>query len=138
MSPISSRNSVPPSACWNRPLWLATASVKAPFMWPNSSDSSSASGMAPQLTATKGFFARALALWMARASISLPAPLSPRSSTLASDLATMRASASTSAMRLGRLTISLRQLSSPAVAGVLSGAPSAIACAILSSSSRAS
>ena len=94
--------------------------------------------MAPQLTATKGFLARSLALWMARASTSLPAPESPRSSTLASVLATMRASASTSAMRLDRLTISLRQLSSPAAAGVAAGAPRASACWILSSSSRAS
>jgi len=94
--------------------------------------------MAPQLTATKGLSARALALWMARASISLPAPESPRSSTEASDLATMRASASSSAMRLLRLTISERQLSSPVLLGVAAGAPSASACAILSSSSRPS
>ncbi|MNS72278.1 hypothetical protein D3C72_1056810 [compost metagenome] len=94
--------------------------------------------MAPQLTATKGLSARALALWMARASSSLPAPESPRSSTEASDLATMRASASSSAMRLLRLTISERQLSSPVLLGVVVGAPSANACAIFSSSSRAS
>ena len=107
-------------------------------MWPNSSDSSSASGMAPQFTATKGFSARALALWMARASSSLPAPLSPRSSTDASDLATIRASASSSAMRLLRLTISERQLSSPLALGVVAGEPMASAWLIFSSSSRAS
>jgi len=45
--------------------------------------------MAPQLTATKGLAARGLARWMAWASSSLPAPLSPSSSTLASDWATM-------------------------------------------------
>ncbi|MCY1365624.1 hypothetical protein D9M69_524820 [compost metagenome] len=93
--------------------------------------------MAPQLTAMKGRLARALALWMARASISLPVPESPRSSTLASDWATMRASASRSAMRLERLTISLRQASSANELG-LAGAPSARAWAILSSSSFAS
>ena len=89
MSPISSSSSVPPSAAWNSPLWLLTASVNAPFMWPNSSDSSNASGMAPQFTATKGLWARGLARWMACASSSLPEPLSPCSSTLASDWATM-------------------------------------------------
>ena len=135
MSPISSSSSVPPSAVWNRPLWLLLASVKAPFMWPNSSDSSSASGMAPQFTATNGFLARGLALWMARASSSLPAPLSPRSSTLASDWATIRASASTSSMRAERLTISLRQPSSPRRAGAMGGALRASAWAIFSSSS---
>src|SRR3989344_2680800 len=62
MSPISSSNKVPPSAAWNSPLWLLTASVKAPLTWPNSSDSSRASGMAPQLTATKGWRARAGAM----------------------------------------------------------------------------
>ena len=37
--------------------------------------------MAPQLTPRKGFFARGPALWMARATISLPVPLSPVTST---------------------------------------------------------
>ena len=46
--------------------------------------------------------ARGLAAWMARASTSLPVPLSPRISTLASVAATMRASATRSAMRLLR------------------------------------
>ncbi|MDT4855595.1 hypothetical protein FQZ97_899560 [compost metagenome] len=68
--------------------------------------------MAPQLTAMNGRLARGLARWIARASTSLPVPLSPRSSTLASDWATMRASASRSAMRLERLTISARHCSS--------------------------
>jgi hypothetical protein len=75
--------------------------------------------------------------WMARAIISLPVPLSPRSSTLASDLATSQASASSSAMRLDRLMISLRQASSPCAAAS-AGAPRASAWAILSSSSRPS
>jgi hypothetical protein len=41
MSPISSRNSVPPSACSKRPRRSASAPVNEPFSWPNSSDSSS-------------------------------------------------------------------------------------------------
>ena len=134
MSPISSSSRVPPSAAWNSPLWLLTASVKAPLTWPNSSDSSSASGMAPQLTATNGRAARGLARWMARASSSLPEPLSPRSSTLASDWATMYASDNRSVMRCDRLTISARQ-SSLACGCATAGALSASACAIFSSSS---
>jgi hypothetical protein len=44
MSPISSRNSVPPCAISKRPLRSPTAPVKAPFSWPKSSLSSSALG----------------------------------------------------------------------------------------------
>ena len=54
ISVISSRNSVPPSADANNPWVLATAPVKAPLRWPNSSDSMSPSGIAPQFTDTKG------------------------------------------------------------------------------------
>ena len=54
MSPISSRKSVPPSASSNLPRRRATAPVKAPRSWPNSSDSISSSGIAAQLTSTKG------------------------------------------------------------------------------------
>ena len=60
-SPISSRNSVPPSASWNLPMRLSTAPVNEPFSWPNRMLSTRFSGMAPQLTVTNGF-ARALAL----------------------------------------------------------------------------
>jgi len=49
MSPISSRKIVPPSAAWNSPCAPARRE-NAPRAWPNSSDSSSGSGMAPQLT----------------------------------------------------------------------------------------
>ena len=58
MSPISSRNSVPPSASSNRPSFSLTAPVKAPFSCPNSSDSSSVSGRAAQLIAMNGRSAR--------------------------------------------------------------------------------
>ena len=43
-----------PSARANFPFLLATAPVNAPFTWPNSSDSSSVSGMAAQLTLMSG------------------------------------------------------------------------------------
>jgi hypothetical protein len=54
MSPISSRNSVPPCACSTWPLVRAAAPVKAPFSYPNSSDATRPDGIAAQLTATKG------------------------------------------------------------------------------------
>jgi len=53
-SPISSSSKVPLSAARNRPSPASPAPVKAPLRWPNSSASSIASGMAAQLTATKG------------------------------------------------------------------------------------
>ena len=83
MSPISSRNSVPPSAFSNRPRLLACAPVKAPRTWPNSSLSSRPSGIAVQLIGTKGFSERSPWKWMARATTSLPVPLSPVISTRA-------------------------------------------------------
>ena len=56
-SPISSRNSVPPSASSMRPTRLNSAPVNAPFSWPKSSLSSSPSLSAAQLTLTSGFCA---------------------------------------------------------------------------------
>src|SRR5262245_6065677 len=77
ISPISSRKSVPPSACSKTPACRACAPVKAPFSWPNSSDSISASGRAAQLRATKGPPARSERRWTRRATSSLPVPFSP-------------------------------------------------------------
>ncbi len=53
VSPISSRNKVPPSACSKRPCLSRSAPVKAPRLYPKSSLSSSVSGSAPQFCATK-------------------------------------------------------------------------------------
>ena len=100
MSPTSSRKIVPPDASSNRPFRSSTAPVKAPRLWPNSSDSSSVSGRAAQLTATKGRSARLPPWWIARAIISFPVPLSPRSSTVARDGATLVTAAKTSCIRL--------------------------------------
>ncbi len=83
MSPISSRKMVPPSAASKRPFWSRWAPVKEPFTWPNSSDSSRVSVSAPQLRATKGWARRGLFAWRARATSSLPVPLSPCTSTVA-------------------------------------------------------
>ena len=60
-SPTSSRKSVPPAASSKRPGLGLSAPVKAPFSWPNSSDSTRVSGRAAQLRAMKGPSARGLA-----------------------------------------------------------------------------
>ena len=81
MSPISSRKSVPPWADSNSPLRSPTAPVKAPRTCPNSSLSISSLGMAAQLSLRKGRSRRAERAWMARATSSLPVPLSPQTNT---------------------------------------------------------
>ena len=69
---------MPPCACSNFPRWRDAAPVNAPFSWPNSSDSISSEGTAAQLTLTNGRSRRALRSWIARATSSLPVPVSPR------------------------------------------------------------
>ena len=64
MSPISSRNSVPPLACSKRPLRSRSAPVNDAGSWPNSSSSSRFSLRAVQFMATNGLFLRGLLLWM--------------------------------------------------------------------------
>ena len=99
ISPISSRNSVPPSASSMRPGLTFTAPVKAPFSWPNSSDSKTSRGSAPQCSGTNGRSARAERSWIARATSSFPVPLSPSTSTVESVGATRSTMRSTSCMR---------------------------------------
>ena len=89
ISPISSRKSVPPSACSNLPARSLTAPVNEPFMCPKSSDSISSEGIAAQLTSTIGPFARAECSWIRCATTSLPVPLGPVMSTRASVGATL-------------------------------------------------
>ena len=72
---------MPPLAAWKKPSRSALAPVNAPLRTPKNSDSSRVSGIAPQLTATKGWPARALTSWIARATSSLPVPDSPCTST---------------------------------------------------------
>ena len=98
MLPISSRNSVPPSAISKRPLRRNWAPVKAPRSCPNSSLSSRLSGSAPQLMGTMGKYLRWLLAWMVRATSSLPVPLSPRIITVALVCATWRISSITLCM----------------------------------------
>ena len=88
ISPISSRNKVPPVASSKRPLRAENAPVKAPFSWPNNSLSNNSAGIAPQLTGTKGPLLRDDASWMERAITSLPVPDSPSTKTFAPLLAT--------------------------------------------------
>jgi hypothetical protein len=54
---------------------------KAPFSWPNRTESTRFSGTAPQLTITIGRLPRGLELWIAVAISSLPEPRSPSIST---------------------------------------------------------
>ena len=73
---------VPVSASSNRPSRRSAAPVNAPFSWPNSSDSSSVSGSAAQLTVMKGLPRRGERSCSALATSSLPVPLSPWTSTV--------------------------------------------------------
>ncbi|MCY1536389.1 hypothetical protein D9M68_718460 [compost metagenome] len=94
ISPTSSRNRVPPSAASTRPTRRSLASVKAPFSWPNSSDSSRCDGIAAQLNSTKGPLLRLPSKCSARAISSLPVPVSPSISTAGSSASAMWLSAS--------------------------------------------
>ncbi|MNE12339.1 hypothetical protein D3C80_1051330 [compost metagenome] len=91
MLSISSRNRVPPLANSNLPMRRLLAPVKAPASWPNSSLSTTDSASAPALIATNGPSRRADRSCRARATTSLPLPVSPRISTSA----LVRASAAT-------------------------------------------
>ncbi len=111
---------MPPLAASKSPRRAVCAPVKAPLAWPNSSDSSSSEGSAAQLIATKGFDLRSLLAWSARASTSLPEPLSPRITTDASVWATVAALANSS--RIGLLSATMRlhlrpRPAAPAAAG---------------------
>ncbi|MNC38828.1 hypothetical protein D3C75_874550 [compost metagenome] len=81
---------MPPSAASTRPARPAVAPVKAPFSWPNSSDSIRVSGIAAQFTEINGALARFDRLCRARATSSLPVPDSPWISTVESVGATLR------------------------------------------------
>ena len=86
---------MPPLAASIRPILRASAPVKAPFSWPNSSEPIRPGGRAAQLSATNGPRARAERSWIARATSSLPVPLSPWIRTEASDRAILSMAALT-------------------------------------------
>ena len=75
---------MPRCATSNLPALRPTAPVKAPFSYPNSSVSRRFSGIAAQLIATNGPDALGLSACSARATSSLPVPLSPSTSTVVS------------------------------------------------------
>ena len=104
ISPISSSSSVPPSASSKQPTRRSTAPVKAPFSWPKISLSMSDSGIAAQLTATKGPPFRGLNSCSVRAASSLPVPLSPVISTEAREGASWPTSDITSCIFFERPT----------------------------------
>ena len=60
-----------------RPGFARLASVKAPASNPNNSASSNVSGIAAQLTSTKGPLARGPLSWIIRATSPFPVPVSP-------------------------------------------------------------
>ncbi len=68
---------MPPSACSKRPWRLAVAPVNAPFSWPKSSLSMSVGGSAARFTAMNGPSTRREKRCTARATSSLPVPVSP-------------------------------------------------------------
>ncbi len=92
---------MPPSAASTAPSRARSAPVNAPRVWPKSSDSKRLSGTAPQSKITKGPRARGERSWRARATSSLPVPVSPRTSTVASEGATRESSAKSA--RIGAL-----------------------------------
>ena len=94
-SPISSRNSVPPSAASKRPIRRSRAPVKAPFSCPKSSDATSADGIAAQFTRMNAREDRGDRLWIALAISSFPVPVSPRINTVESVAATLSTAFST-------------------------------------------
>ncbi len=68
---------MPRCASSNFPSFRDTAPVNAPFSCPNSSDSISVSEIAATFTGTNGSSRRGPCRWIARATSSLPVPLSP-------------------------------------------------------------
>ena len=83
---------VPADAYSSLPEVRLSAPVKAPFSYPNSSDSTRPGEMAAQLTGTKRARERGLARWINRAISSLPVPDSPAIRTAVSLSATREAS----------------------------------------------
>ena len=92
ISPTSSRKRVPLWASSKRPVFWATAPVKAPLSCPNNSLSRSPRGIAAQFNLMKERPWRTLKSWIARAISSFPVPVSPNIKVLESVGATMETS----------------------------------------------
>ena len=126
MSPISSRNNVPVSACSKRPRRAACAPVNAPRSWPKSSDSSKSFGIAAVLMAINGLSARGLWRCKALATSSLPLPDSPLINTVACERLKRPMARKTSCMAGAW----------PMISGVSSNATLSTAWRMLSSTAR--
>ena len=79
--PISSRNNVPQAASSQKPCFLLSAPVNAPFSCPNRAEAASSFESRPQSTATNGLPARLLLACIFPAMCSFPVPLSPNINT---------------------------------------------------------
>ena len=90
------------------PGWSVCAPENAPRRCPKSSLSTRSRGRAAQFSGTRGCCARRLPAWMARATSSLPVPVSPVMRTGVSLREAARARSRTGRMRLDRLTIRSR------------------------------
>ena len=90
ISAISSRKRVPPSASSKSPRLFSLAPVNAPFLCPNNSLSSKCSPRLPQKIGINALSLRDEWLCKARATSSLPVPLSPSIKTEAEVSATSR------------------------------------------------
>jgi hypothetical protein len=97
-SPISSRNSVPPSAARTLPSTRRVAVECAPGSAPNSSLSTSSRGRAAQFSSTNGLSRRLLLSWITRLSADFPVPVGPVSNTGRSRSATRAVSRRVSAI----------------------------------------
>ena len=117
---------VPLSASSKRPLRSDTASVKAPFLWPNISLSNNVCDTPPRLTLTKGLPRRGLLRCTASAINSLPVPLSPVTKMEAFVRATRFTVASTSINALLRPMMWLRSKPSLSVRGSSASCPPAV------------
>ena len=81
---------MPPSACRNNPSVLSTAFVNAPRSWPKNRSSRRSFVTLAQLNAMNGISLLGLFVWICKATVSLPVPLSPRMMTRACSCAATR------------------------------------------------
>ena len=115
------------TACRRRPARTSPcaascAPVNAPGSCPKSSESISSAAIAPQFTRRNGPFRNGECSWMARATISLPVPVSPNSSTGALLRDTMRARAMTAASPVSPpISRSSPARESPSIKGLAAG-----------------
>ena len=129
---------MPPCASSNTPVRSADAPVNAPRLCPNSSDSTRSSGSAAQFSVQNILCRRELPRWIARATSSLPLPLSPSISTAngaAAARATLCRSSAITGVRPSSSPGPLRASASVASTAASSGAVAA-ALIVITSAAR--